>query len=137
MSTNLKDSKIFREYLIGTDDFNNPKVVYGKKAIGVIVCRLLLLEPGTNPMRPEMGVGIVSKYRYMFPDNLNELKRDIAYQLNKYLFPYQRVSITMWVETDKTLRMDIVIDDNTYKYVIEEQEDNRITLEELLDMKEE
>lgn len=137
MSTNLKDSKIFREYLIGTDDFNNPKVVYGKKAIGVIVCRLLLLEPGTDPMRPEMGVGIVSKYRYMFPDNLNELKRDIAYQLNKYLFPYQRVSITMWVETDKTLRMDIVIDDNTYKYVIEEQEDNRITLEELLDMKEE
>lgn len=137
MSTNLKDSKIFREYLIGTDDFNNPKVVYGKKAIGVIVCRLLLLEPGTDPMRPEMGVGIVSKYRYMFPDNLNELKRDIAYQLNKYLFPYQRVAITMWVETDKTLRMDIVIDDNTYKYVIEEQEDNRITLEELLDMKEE
>ena len=137
MSTNLKDSKIFREYLIGTDDFNNPKVIYGKKAIGVIVCRLLLLEPGTDPMRPEMGVGIVSKYRYMFPDNLNELKRDIAYQLNKYLFPYQRVAITMWVETDKTLRMDIVIDDNTYKYVIEEQEDNRITLEELLDMKEE
>lgn len=137
MSTNLKDSKIFREYLIGTDDFNNPKVVYGKKAIGVIVCRLLLLEPGTDPMRPEMGVGIVSKYRYMFPDNLNELKRDIAYQLNKYLFPYQRVAIAMWVETDKTLRMDIVIDDNTYKYVIEEQEDNRITLEELLDMKEE
>lgn len=137
MSTNLKDSKIFREYLVGTDDFNNPKVVYGKKAIGVIVCRLLLLEPGTDPMRPEMGVGIVSKYRYMFPDNLNELKRDIAYQLNKYLFPYQRVAITMWVETDKTLRMDIVIDDNTYKYVIEEQEDNRITLEELLDMKEE
>ena len=136
MSTNLKDSGIFREYLIGTDDFKQPKVVYGKKAIGILMCRLLLLEPGTSPMRPEMGVGLVSKYRYMFPDNLVELKRDIADQLNKYLFPYERIGVAMWVETDKTLRMDITIDDDTYKYVIEEQEDNRITIQELLDMNE-
>lgn len=134
MSTTLQTSGIFREYLIDTDDFNQPKIVYGKKAIGILMCRLLLLEPGTNPMRPEMGVGIVSKYRYMFPDNLIELKRDILNQLSRYLFPYQRINITMWVETDKTLRMDIIINDDTYKYVIEEQEDNRITLQELLDL---
>ena len=42
----------------------------------------------------------------------------------------------MSVESDKTLKMDITIDDNTYKYVIEEQEDNRITLSELLDLSE-
>ena len=82
MSSNLSESKIFREYLLGTDDFKQPKVVYGKKAVGILVCRLLLLEPGTNPMRPEMGVGLVSKYRYMFPDRLSELKTDIADQLN-------------------------------------------------------
>ena len=137
MSSNLKESGIFREYLLGTDDFKQPKVVYGKKAIGVLMCRLLLLEPGTDPMRPEMGVGLVSKYRYMFPDNLVELKRDIVTQLDRYLFPYKKIGVTMWVETDKTLRMDIVIDDNTYKYVIEEQEDSRISLQELLDMNEE
>lgn len=137
MSSNLKESGIFREYLLGTDDFKQPKVVYGKKAIGVLMCRLLLLEPGTDPMRPEMGVGLISKYRYMFPDNLVELKRDIVTQLDRYLFPYKKIGVTMWVETDKTLRMDIVIDDNTYKYVIEEQEDNRISLQELLDMNEE
>lgn len=136
MSSNLSESKIFREYLLGTDDFKQPKVVYGKKAVGILVCRLLLLEPGTNPMRPEMGIGLVSKYRYMFPDRLSELKTDIADQLNRFLFPYQRVGIVMSVESDKTLKMDITIDDNTYKYVIEEQEDNRITLSELLDLSE-
>ena len=136
MSSNLSESKIFREYLLGTDDFKQPKVVYGKKAVGILVCRLLLLEPGTNPMRPEMGVGLVSKYRYMFPDRLSDLKKDITDQLNRFLFPYQRVGIVMSVESDKTLKMDITIDDNTYKYVIEEQEDNRITLSELLDLSE-
>lgn len=136
MSTSLETSGIFREYLLGTDDFNKPKIIYGKKAIGLLMCRLLLLEPGTDPMRPEMGVGLVSKYRYMFPDNLADLKRNISDQLNRYLFPYERIGVTMWVETDKTLRMDIIINDDTYKYVIEEQEDNRITLQELLDMNE-
>lgn len=136
MSTNLQTSGIFREYLLDTDDFKQPKVLYGKKAIGLIICRLLLLEPGTDPMRPEMGVGLVSKYRYMFPDQLPELKRDIAKQLNDYLFPYQQVGITLWAETDKTLRIDVIVDDNAYKYVIEEQADNRITLQELLDMNE-
>ena len=136
MSTSLETSGIFREYLLGMDDFNKPKIIYGKKAIGLLMCRLLLLEPGTDPMRPEMGVGLVSKYRYMFPDNLADLKRNISDQLNRYLFPYERIGVTMWVETDKTLRMDIIINDDTYKYVIEEQEDNRITLQELLDMNE-
>lgn len=40
----------------------------GRKAIGALIARLLSLEPGTDPNRPEMGVGLVSKkYRYMFP----------------------------------------------------------------------
>lgn len=123
-------NKIFKEYLISTNDFKRPKIVYGKKAIGVLIVRLLLLEPGTNPMRPEMGVGLASKYRYMFPDRLADLKRDIYDQLDKYLFPYKNIQITMSI-VDKELRMDITIDDNTYKYVTIEQEDNTITIKEL------
>ena len=129
-------SGILKEYIIGTDDFKQPKKVLGKKAIGVLLVRLLLLEPGTDPMRPEMGVGLVSKYRYMFPDNLGELKRDISDQLARFLFPYQRIGINMKVE-DKELRMDITINDTTYKYVTEEQEDNTITLKELKEAVEE
>ena len=61
---------ILKEYVIGTNDFKQPEEYLGKKAVGLLVERLLLLEPGTDPMRPEMGVGLVSKYRYMFPDRL-------------------------------------------------------------------
>ena len=84
-------------------------------------------------MRPEMGVGLVSKYRYMFPDRLTDLKKDITDQLARYLFPYQRIGIVMDV-IDKELRMDITIDDTTYKYVTVEQEDNTITLKELTEL---
>lgn len=123
---------IFREYLIDTDAFGQPKTVYSKKAIGVLIVRLLLLEPGTDPMRPEMGVGIVSRYRYMFPTRITELQNNIADQLAKYLFPYQRVDISMEV-IDKELRMKISIDDDTYQYVTKEQEDNNtVTLTELI-----
>ena len=38
---------------------------------------------------------------------------------------------------DKELRMDITINDTTYKYVTEEQEDNTITLKELKEAVEE
>lgn len=132
----MEEVGILKEFNLTTDDFKNPEIYKGKKAVGLLVCRLLLLEPGTNPNRPEMGVGLVSKYRYMFPDRLQELKNDIYDQLARYLFPYQRVGIAMDV-VDKELRMDITIDDTTYKYVTKEQEDNTITLQELRDNVEE
>lgn len=125
-------SGIFREYNMSTNDFKQPEISYGKKAIGILMVRLLLLEPGTDPMRPDMGVGLVSKYRYIFPDRLADLKKDIYDQLNRFLFPYQKIGIVMDVQ-DKELHMQITINDDTYKYVTVEQEDNTITLKELID----
>ena len=123
---------ILKEYVIGTNDFNQPEEYLGKKAVGLLVERLLLLEPGTDPMRPEMGVGLVSKYRYMFPDKLNELKNNVADQLERYLFPYQTVNIKFSAK-NKELTIDITVDDYTYKYVTAEQENNKtVTLTQLL-----
>lgn len=127
-------SGILKEYNLSTDDFKQPKISYGKTAVGVLIIRLLLLEPGTNPNRPEMGVGLISKYRYMFPDKLGELKNNIYDQLNRFLFPYQKIAISMEVN-DKCLILQISIDDTTYKYVTEEQENNKITLRELKEEK--
>lgn len=125
-------SGIFREYHLGVDHFKQPDTAYGKKAIGVMLIRLLLLEPGTDPMRPNMGIGLVSKYRYMFPDKLNELRDDIYNQLDTYLYPYQRLEVILTAQ-DKELHLDITINDETYQYVTKEQEDkgNTITLTEL------
>lgn len=123
---------IFKEYHMDVDDFKEPRATEGKKAVGVLIVRLLLLEPGTDPMRPEMGVGLVSRYRYMFPDRLSELKQEISRQLETYLFPYQTVGIELDMY-DKELTIDITIDDYTYKYVTKQQEGNRITLKQLFD----
>lgn len=124
-------SSILKEYVIGTDDFKQPEEYVGKKAVGLLIERLLLLEPGTDPLRPEMGVGLVSKYRYMFPDKLNELKNNVADQLERFLFPYQTVNIKFIVD-DHELTLDITVDDNTYKYVTAEQKDNNtVTLKQL------
>lgn len=124
-------SSIIKEYVIGTDDFKQPEEYVGKKAVGLLIERLLLLEPGTDPLRPEMGVGLVSKYRYMFPDKLNELKNNVADQLERFLFPYQTVNLKFSVD-DHELTIDITVDDNTYKYVTAEQKDNNtVTLKQL------
>ena len=54
-----------KDFLFSTDNFNQPKVVVeGKEAISTLLESLILLEPGTNPVRPEMGVELVSRYRY-------------------------------------------------------------------------
>ena len=66
-----KGDGIFKEYHFDVNDFKEPRETTGRKAIGVLIVRLLLLEPGTDPNRPEMGVGLVSKYRYMFPTRLS------------------------------------------------------------------
>lgn len=128
-----KGEGILKEYHLDVDDFNQPKETQGKKAVALLLVRLLLLEPGTDPMRPEMGVGLVSKYRYMFPDRLQELKQNITEQLEKYLIPYQTVGVELDID-DKELLIDITVDDYTYKYVIKEQEGNRITLKQLFEI---
>ena len=61
----MANSGILKEYSMSVNDFNQPADAKGKKAIGVLLVRLLLMEKGTDPMRPDMGVGIVSRYRYM------------------------------------------------------------------------
>lgn len=123
---------MIKEYHIDTDDFNQPRVSKGKDAVGVLLVRLLLLEPGTDPMRPEMGIGLATKYRYMFPDRLSDLRKDIYAQLEMYLAPFQRTEVVLSVK-DKELQLEITINDNVYKYVTEQQEDNTITLTKLMD----
>ena len=54
----------YREYLLDMNNFDQPEILKDKAAIAALLTRLILLEPGTNPLFPTMGVGLVSKYRY-------------------------------------------------------------------------
>lgn len=73
------------ESLFSLNEYNKPKVLYEKDAIYTLIIRLLILEPGTVESHPDMGVGIVSKYRYAEDTECMDLKNNIYEQIQKYL----------------------------------------------------
>lgn len=127
----MANNDIIKEYHLTTDLFNQPKVSKGKEAIGMWLCRLILLEPGTISTRPGMGLGLVSRYRNMMVDDLNQLKKDLYHQIETYLPLYATVDIVI-KNNNGQLVFNIKIDNEVYNYVTVEQEDNKITLEEMV-----
>lgn len=107
----------YREYLLDMNNFNKPRVLEDKEAIAALLTRLILLEPGTNPLFPTMGVGIVSKYRYLYSEN-NEsmLKEDIRNQISTFLPEAQCTNVELIYNDDKTIDIEITVDDTTFLY---------------------
>ena len=79
-----------------------------------------------------MGVGLVSHFREMFPDDLPSLKRRLYNQLSTYLPQYANAEIELTAAPNDQLEFKITIDENVFKYVTVEQEDNKVTLTQLL-----
>ena len=103
-----------REYSFGIDRFNNPNVINGKDAIGTRLMELMMMEPGDDPLHPDMGVGIQS-YRYSI-NNTEPLRKRIEEQIATYLPFYQGVTVTLIITPDKICNVEIVIEDTTYVY---------------------
>lgn len=103
-----------REYLFSVDNLNRPRAVDNCKAIGLLLSRLILLDPGADPLHPNMGVGI-RQYRYAV-GKLDELKKRVEEQIETYLpcFPASEVSITQ--TPDHLCNVEITINDVTYVY---------------------
>lgn len=111
-----------REYLLSVDEFSNPQIVEGKSAIALLLSRLILLEPGSDPLHPDMGVGI-KKYRFdSNKDILTEIKDDITKQLETYLPTYQGTEVQIGLTEDKKLNINITVGDTTYVYSSEVDE---------------
>lgn len=105
-----------REYLLTVDEFSNPQVVEGKSAIALLLSRLIVLEPGSDPLHPDMGIGI-KNYRFNNnKDALNELKNVIINQIDKFLPTFQGSDITLGLTEDKILNINITVGDTTYIY---------------------
>lgn len=104
-----------KEYTLTVNDFNNPAVATGKEAIGLLLMRLILLQPGADPLRPEMGVGIAN-YRYAL-NKLDELASRIQEQIITYLPEFQNATVEIKeIESDKVCNIEISIDDTVYVY---------------------
>lgn len=102
------------EYLLSVDEFGNPKVVKDSKAIGQMLKHLLLLEPGTFQSHPDMGVGLVSKYRYS--NDVRGLRDDFRAQITKYLPQYQAVQVECKMLQDNVCYIGATIDGNIYGF---------------------
>lgn len=104
-----------REYLFSIDSFNHPIVYTGQKAIGLLLTELILRQPGSDPLHPELGVGITN-YRYTM-DQLSELKARIQDQANTYLpEDYKCSDITLVTTPDHLCNIEITINGTVYVY---------------------
>lgn len=114
----MADNKpfILREYLLDLDPFKKPKVIGNEEAMATLLTRLILLEPGTNPLYPEMGVGIVSKYRFLGEEQENDLKKDITDQIERYFPDAMQQNIEFVYNEDNTMNIEITINDVRFIY---------------------
>lgn len=111
-----ESKSIYREYLLDTNNFEQPRILEDQQAIAALLTRLILLEPGTNPLFPTMGVGLVSKYRYMMQDKENQLKNDIRDQIATFLPQANCTNVELIYNNDKTIDIEITVDNTVFVY---------------------
>jgi hypothetical protein len=103
-----------KEYTLTVNSLNRPEVLEDKEAIAMLLVRLILLEPGSDPLHPEMGVGIVN-YRYAM-GRLEELKKRVEEQINQYLPCFPTASVKLEITDDKLCNILITIADTVFTY---------------------
>lgn len=79
-------SELTNQFELSVDDFGKTTQVEGFYAIAKAVQSLILLQPGSYPNHPEMGVGI-KDYQFEFLDRttLDEIEERINEQISKYI----------------------------------------------------
>lgn len=103
-----------REYVLRTDAFKTPVVLENQQAIAILLMRLILLDPGSDPLHPDMGVGI-RQYRYAMGRE-EELRQRITQQIAQYLPCFPAGNVEFEITPDKLINVKITIDDTVYVY---------------------
>jgi len=125
------------EFHLSKTEFNEPRISKDAEAIAVLIVRLILLEPGTFQSHPDMGVGLLSRYRYRIEndddDIVSSFIADLNYQIDNFLPIAKGVRIRGTFE-DKVLSIFIAINNALYRVVYDEKDTrNIITLQELVE----
>lgn len=103
-----------REYLLSFNHYKEPEVIYDRQAVSLLLLRLIIMDPGADPLHPDMGVGI-RKYRYSM-DNEAELTKKIEDQIHTYLPYFSDANITLVYTPDHTLNVEIESGGVVYVY---------------------
>lgn len=105
----------YTEFCFSVDDFENPKQLKNPEAIATLLTRLLLLEPGLYQSHPEMGVGLISRFRYSIEGSEKDLRSDFERQINKYLPWFEGVRISV-KQKNRTFYIGAEIDEVIYSF---------------------
>lgn len=119
------------EYVISVDKFLKPKVLTGSKATSILLVRLILLEPGVFQAQPDLGVGIISRFRYSDEEDLPVLRNRIDQQIATYLPELQDVSVEVTAGGNHDILINISADGGTYMYKFDKE---ALSLEELMSL---
>ena len=76
-----------KEYTLDVNAYGTPLDYKNFNALGTLIMRLILLEPGTITHSPKMGVGLISKYRYMQSDKLDTFVNEVKNKIKDYIDP--------------------------------------------------
>lgn len=102
-----------REYLFTINEVKDPKYVEGTQALAMRLMELLMMNPGSDPLHPSMGVGLRN---YRFIDNISELEDKITEQIQVYLPMYDDVNVALIRTATKLLNIEITIAGTTFVY---------------------
>lgn len=102
------------EYTFSVNSFKEPIVKKEQRAIALLLVRLILLNPGSDPLHPDMGVGI-QRYRYTM-NTLPELKKRVEEQINTYLPMFSSAKVELVLTPDKMCNIEISFNDTIYIY---------------------
>ena len=104
-----------REYTLSIDNLSRPKVLEGTDAIASLIIRLLLLNPYTDPLHPDMGVGLEA-FRFCL-GRIEELEARIKAQMEAFMpeFAFSEVRV-IEISEEKICNIEITIGDVVYVY---------------------
>jgi hypothetical protein len=140
-NTNLYSGDNVRDYLLGLDDLQQPRVIdmsiikpnEWNSAI-LMIARLILIIPGTYADHPEMGIDIKGRYRFAFEDELHQLSTELDEQIHTYLPDFNLVSVYAYHKEKNLVNyivIDIQIDQVTYRILYNVDENILVGLEDV------
>jgi len=104
-----------KEYFLSLNNFNQPSSVTGGEAVALLIARLIMLEPGSDPLHPDMGIGLASKYRYS--NKMDNLRDEIKNQISIWLPDFASdTDISLIVTPDKVLNVEIILNSSNEIY---------------------
>lgn len=123
------------EYLLDVDKRQQPKVFTKYEGDRINVFRLIMLEPGTFPTHPTLGVGLVSRWRFRDVDTIkSSLASTIEAQLKDFMPQLidPQVTVTIVNSNNKNIINISVRVNGELTYTFKVDEETRHTLASLI-----